>query len=685
LFKAVVSGGAAADRFDSPDEAIKHANPDSAVLILAVEYPAKPVNISEELVQVARAKQLRLYIEYAGSLPGIAFGTPRRAHWERAVVASKSIDLGLPPMRILAMHECTFLPTSARNPALVVARVAGFDTALYGLPQEQFPILFKTSDGTLVATTKLSDFNTARYGPAADWLVIWRHILAELHPKGAPYNLVVKPSVQPAYGKAELLPPDAELRALASAATWIQQSRLLISSDRERQIHDLLRASVEEAGVPPADESAADGSLGILEGYASRIAPDGYQAQRLPIRADCQSESAAVLAMNGLLTADPRSKAIAANLLNFTYETSELHRGVRGDPQHPAFGVIGWGTTAPAWQVANYGDDNARTILATMAAAACLKSDRWDTAMLKALFANLRTTGRFGFRGGRIDLPQLEQHGWKHFHDADTVNLSPHFEAYLWACYLWAYERTGRKEFLDRTNVAIRMTMDSYPDHWRLGDNLERAHMLLALAWLVRVEDTQMHRAWLRRIVDDVLADQQSCGAIVERLRGTGAGHYVVPTTNEAYGTSETPLVQKDGDPVSDQLYTTGFVLLGLHEAAAATGDERLKKAEDKLAEYLVRIQVRSHTIPYLDGAWFRAFDFNRWDYWASSADAGWGAWCVESGWGPAWNAIVFGLRAKHTSLWDLTASSQIAQRLDEVNELMDENDGAPWRASTSP
>jgi hypothetical protein len=422
-----------------------------------------------------------------------------------------------------------------------------------------------------------------------------------------------------------------------------------------------------------------DGSRGILEGFASRIAPDGGQSQRLPIRADCQAESAAVMAIHAMLTDDARSRQTAENLLNFLYFKSEMHAGVRGDPRHPAFGLIGWGAVAPAWQVANYGDDNARTLLATMAAAASLESDQWDAAMLKALLANLRTTGRHGFRGDRIDNPALEQLGWKHFHNSDTVNVSPHFEAYLWACNLWAYARTGEREFLDRTKVAIRMTMEAYPDRWHWGNHVERGHMLLALAWMVRVEDTTEHRDWLTRIADDILRDQAPCGAITEQVRGSGAGHYHVPPSNEAYGTSETPLLQRNGDPVSDQLYTTGFVLLGLHEAAAATGDSRFAAAEDRLAEYLVRIQVRSEAVPYLDGAWFRGFDYNRWDYWASSADMGWGAWCAESGWGPAWNAIVFGLRAKRTSLWELTASSEIAQQLDAVNELMSANDGGPY------
>jgi hypothetical protein len=172
--------------------------------------------------------------------------------------------------------------------------------------------------------------------------------------------------------------------------------------------------------------------------------------------------------------------------------------------------------------------------------------------------------------------------------------------------------------------------------------------------------------------------------AAVRRAAGEperyGRGDYLIPQSNEAYGTGETPLIQSNGDPASDQLYTTGFALLGFHEAYAATGDAELKKAGDALAVYLARIQVKSDALPYLDGAWFRAFDYRRRDYWSSSADVGWGAWCVEAGWGPAWIATVTGLRMKDTSVWDMTMGSTIEAKLDAVKRDMAKNDGAPWK-----
>jgi hypothetical protein len=177
-----------------------------------------------------------------------------------------------------------------------------------------------------------------------------------------------------------------------------------------------------------------------------------------------------------------------------------------------------------------------------------------------------------------------------------------------------------------------------------------------------------------------LLEAQHESGAIADRLANAGGGHYQIPQSNDGYGTSETPLIQKNGDPVSDQLYATGFALLGLHEAAAATGDEKLRAAEEKLAAYLCRIQIRSDKIPYLDGGWFRAFDFGRWDFYASSADLGWGAWSVEAGWGPAWTAATLALRERKTTMWEMTATSRINEQLPRVRAEMAKNDGAPLK-----
>jgi hypothetical protein len=659
LYAALASGGRNCPRFDSPEKAIAQAGAGQAVLLLADGYPDARVEVSPTALKAAAEKRLKLYIEFPASLEGLDIGPPRAAVWERAVVAADGLGTDLPRMRLLAVHGSRYLPVQVPTPLLVLARVAGYDSAAYGLPKESWPLLFEWRDGTvLVAMTKLSGFVTGRYAPEAEWQALWQFILAKLDPAHSPYSLKWTPVAAAAYGPETELPPDVETRAFKSAVNWLARAELLIPPARRPEVEAALIKNEETAPLPgPAQAAPGDGSLGMLEGFASGIRPDGTQLQRLPIRDDCQGEAAMLFALNSLTDPQSQSGGIARRLLDFVYFDSDLCKGPRGDPRHPAYGLVAWGSTSPLWLVANYGDDNARSMLGTLLAAACLETDRWDEPLARAILANFRTTGRLGFRGDRIDIPDLEKSGWRHYYSSETVNYAPHFESYLWAVNLLAYRLTGFRPLLDRAANAIGMTMKTYPYGWRWKDNIERARMLLCLAWLVRVEDTPEHREWLRRVAADLLERQGPTGAIHEWLGPEYSGFFQIPKSNEAYGTTETPLIQENGDPATDQLYTTGFALFGLHEAAAATGDAAIRSAEDRLAAFLCRIQIRSAKFPWLDGWWFRAFDDRRWEAWASSADAGWGAWSLEAGWAPAWTAATLALRVRKTTFWDFASA----------------------------
>jgi hypothetical protein len=679
LYRVVTGSGYKCPRFDAASEAIEKAERGSAVLILADGYPETRTNVDAAVFDAAANKGVRLFVEYPAAIPKIEIGKARGTVWERAVVSSDAFGDKLPKMHILSISGCRFIPVKAADPLMVIARVAGFDTAVYGIPDSASPILFRLpGHDALIATTKLSGFVTGRYAPTADWGILWERILGMLDPEST-VLLKWTPTVRPAYGKDEKLPADAERRAFVEGVGWYLNSRLLVTPKDKPTVEKLLLSGAECWPVPSSRETG-DGSCGILEGYAAGIDHNGNQQQRLPLRDDCNAEVAMALAVGGSVNDDERSRKIADNLLHYIYVDSGLCGGERANPKHPAFGLIAWGAIAPAWTCANYSDDNARGILGTVIASACLGTDKWDERVMRALLANLRTTGKLGFREDRTDIRPLEARGWKSYFEAENVNYSTHHDSYLWACNLWAYRQTGYAPFLEKTKNAICMTMDVFPNGWRWNDTIERARMLLCLAWLIRVEDTPEHRGWLKTITDDLLSHQQPCGALPERFGVEGGGGYHIPASNEQYGTGETPLIQRNGDPATDQLYTTGFALFGLHEAAAATGDARLKSAEDKLASYLCRIQVHSNDVPYVNGTWFRAFDYKRWDYWASSADVGWGAWSAESGWGPAWITATLGLRLKGTNVWDITSSSKIADHFSAVRKQMAENDGGPWK-----
>ena len=176
----------------------------------------------------------------------------------------------------------------------------------------------------------------------------------------------------------------------------------------------------------------------------------------------------------------------------------------------------------------------------------------------------------------------------------------------------------------------------------------------------------------LLNAANDLLKLQDECGAIREELGDLTMGSYPPPRSNEDYGTNEASLIAQNGDPVSDLLYTTNFSFLGLHEAAFASGDPKIKAATNKLAEFLCRIQVKSETHPEINGGWFRAFDYQRFEHWGCNADHGWGAWCIESGWTQGWIVSILSLREQNISIWDLTKDSQVNKHFEKLkNEML--------------
>src|SRR5581483_4859578 len=174
VFLALRRGGGHCPRFSNPAQALDSAPSGSAVLILADEYPGRTTQLEAADFDLAVKKNLRLYVEYPAAVPGLDLGKPQTTEWERGVVATDDFGAALPKLRILAIHDCHYTPAKAAHPLLVAGRVAGFDTAVYGIPTTAQPLLFEIPDRNIfIATTKLSGFITGRYAPARDWQTIW--------------------------------------------------------------------------------------------------------------------------------------------------------------------------------------------------------------------------------------------------------------------------------------------------------------------------------------------------------------------------------------------------------------------------------------------------------------------------------------------------------------------------------
>lgn len=671
LYQTLISNDIPCSRYANPTQAINRAASGAGVLILADGYPEKPTAIGDGLYTLAAQKKLRLYVEFPANLPQLDVGTVRSSRLERGVVADNVFGDTMAVNDLVIIHDCRLVEIDAPNPYLVLARVAGFDTAIYGLAgTATHPVLFRhpANDSIMVATTKLSQFVTGRYVPKHGWRAIWGMILQWLEPGVSFAPLQWAQTVRPTYTRDALLPATAQRDAIMRGINWHYTAKMLVH-DAWRHEPNEYNAYHPVGPAPEATKPVGDGKYGLMEGTHSNIdSTNGRQNIRWWRRTDVNGESALAFALHSLIGGDEHGKTVAANLADWVYLKGGLLN--KGAPSDGKFGLLYW---APDHRTSFYQDNDIKAILGCIGTAAILKTDRWDEAIVRNILGNFRTTGKKGFRGSALADPALTNNGWYHYWKQDFTNFHPHFEAWIWSAYLWLYSQTGYQPLLTRTRRAITLTMQAYPDGWRWtnGFQQERGRMLLPLAWLVRVSDTPQHRAWLKQIATDMQEDQVTCGAITEELGLPGRGMYAPPTSNAAYGTNEASLIQQNGDPLADMLYTCNFAFLGLHEAYAATGDDLYLKMEDRLAEFFIRIQVSSNNHPELDGAWYRAFDYELWDYWGSNADHGWGAWSVECGWTQGWIITVLALRELNLNLWDLTKTSEIEKVFDSLLDQM--------------
>ena len=659
-------------RFDNAEDGVKAAKKGGVIIIVADNYPQTKVAISESLIKKIKSKKLKAYIEYPSYFTGLNIPEkPINTQLERGVVTSDVFGAQLKPLSILGINDAYVLPVDAKDPLIILAKVVGFNKAEYGIDDvKKHPLLFK-ADGMFVATTKLTNFATGRYGPNESWKEVWNHIFSELTGRDFKFTQWVS-YIDPMYSATEPLPADAKKNSVKRGVDWFDKALLYIHPSW-KDMYLKYQGDGENPYGPPVSQDSpnGDGTLGLLEGHASKVYHDGSQQYRYWIRADVQGEASFALAAASNLLGTPSYNQKADRLIDYMFKNSNLRGGPRNDKNSPSYGLIGWSVTHPG---VYYGDDNARALLGIIGASAYMNTDKWDKETVEAIIANFRTTGSLGFRGERQEDKDLQKLGWQHYWERDITHYAPHFESWTWATYLWLYDKTGYKPLLEKTKHGIKMMMEGYPNKWvwTNGIQQERARMILPLAWLVRIEDTEEHRQWLDTLVKTILENQDESGAIREEL-GAGKGRFGVTLKNEDYGKHEAPLIFENGDPVADMLYTSNFAFFSLNEAAHATGNKEYKEAVDKLSNFLTRIQVKSDKHKDLDGAWFRAFEYDRWEYWASNADAGWGAWGTLSGWTQSWIVATQVMTGQNQNFWDLTQKSKVKKHMDPiVKEMFD-------------
>lgn len=653
-------------RYDTPLSAVENAPSGSGLLILSNDYPHKSVLIDSLTFEKARLKSLKLYIEFPEYIPELQLNQIMHSDKDRLVLTRSTEKLDLLKDDILELHDCYFKQINFDDALIVLAKVAGYDSAVFGLSDtSNYPILFihPTRD-IMISATKLSGFKKGRYAPKERWASVWSYILNWLDNSHNINQIEWKEIVHPTFNSDKQITKKDRLESFVRGVDWFYNSNLIVP------VYNKESQSSNEYNI---NSNQVTGSNGIYECYMSDIEFDGTQSVSERIRADCTSETAMAISLRSFVNQDYFDLKVAENMQDFIYVNSALAQNERNDSLDSNYGYIGW-STHPNNHDNYYGDDNARTVLGTIMTSSALGISKWDKNIIKTILANYRTTSiHTGFKPRRLRGSTLSKIGHHFYQNQTYYHYSPHFQSWIWACYLWLYDKTGYKPLLDISKEGIRNMMNQYPANWEWANGLqqERARMILPISWLIRIEGTEEQRDWLDVLIKDLLEYQDESGAIREILGTVGKGMYSPPETNLEFGSGEAPLIQNNGEPIADLLYTCNFALVSLNEALAVTDNVRLKDGLNNLIDFLVKIQVSSIDKPQFDGAWFRAFDYNRWQYWGSSSDHGWGVWTTQTGWTQSWICSTILLNELKTTIWDFTKESKVNESFESIKSTM--------------
>jgi hypothetical protein len=391
-----------------------------------------------------------------------------------------------PKVPTLPSHLC---PAASNNgsgageaaPVIAVAaRVAGYDTALFGLPADGIAaILFEATDSALVATTSFSNVLQGRYGPTEAWDSLLAFILSWV---GSTLTLSpLMPLVRPTYTRNETLSlVAAERKALAGAVTHLcDMSGLLYSSLSGTQAADLDR-QCPVSTAPPAGSATAC----INEGFSSVIDWRGNQPERnntVSRRTDGDAYAALGIAMAGVVEQNQTRIEIGAAMIEYIFFWSgcqqRLEAGSSGaEAADASKGLVAWFPVPNDGAALYYAQVDAAVFISGVALAGLLpreRQERWAEPLLHQAFGNLRTTGLQGFRPSSTNQRTMRARGWRSYFNSSMAancgrDCTVGMQSWMWYTYLWAGHHTGISLFGERVYEATRQEMALwYQGRWQ--------------------------------------------------------------------------------------------------------------------------------------------------------------------------------------------------------------------------
>lgn len=325
----------------TPLDAVMAAHTGSGLLVLSDNYPHETVNLSDEFYELIKEKKLRCYIEFPSYAPEVNLGSVMEAKAERAVVHRSSWFDGHPDsLQILGINGLHYISSQVSKSLIVAAKVAGFDSAIFGLPEKVEPLLFAWGDFPVwISTTQLSRFISGRYAPREAWAALWGSILTHVLPGVEIKGLEWEPTVTTTYDKNEKLPVDFQKTSVRRGIEWYKNARMLVPDSYEDTLQKMLNAGNQRLAFN-TDMPVGDGSNGVFECIFSAIDENGNQPIGIIKRGDCISETAMAFATAGELFDNEEYKTTSKNLLDFYLKNSIAIKKEYGNPEHPTQPVI---------------------------------------------------------------------------------------------------------------------------------------------------------------------------------------------------------------------------------------------------------------------------------------------------------------------------------------------------------
>jgi len=608
-------------RFENINQALLDITPDSFLCIFEDDYPQKRNVITKKVLDVLQKQKVKTIIEYPKKVYGLKENTVKKIDRER-IVDVNSCEIGQNNS-----HFVIFYDIDDKYVKYSFSKVAGYKKAVYGLAKESMPYIFSHPiySNVLITTSKFSSPITSRFKPQYFFYKLYKKIL----------NLDIKyiGNVKATFDKNKRIDTTDINNAIKRSNKWFKKYMFLKDGD----------------------------GLKVYEGLSSYVNYDGSQVLAEAIRNDCIGESSLVMALDYLKNNNQASKKKAESLVKYIFQSNNQELDMKKDEG----GFISWyGNGNSKLTKVYYTDDNARLLLGVIPSVSILNTKKYNEGIIKCILAYKRSMPDEGITINSLrfnDKMVVNNYTYKDIKDKMQINYSPHYVSYIWAAFLMVYKMTGDKTLLDISKKGIYNMMRKYPSKWKWTNGImaEISRMMLPLALLYKYDKDIRTKKYLETMYDVIYEQTDDYGCMIEKMILLENGQYPPPKSNEDYGKYEAPIIQEEGDKACDLLYSQNFAYLGLNEAYHATNDIKYKKLYDKMTDFFVKIQTKATQHKNLDGIWMRSFASDMWEYFGSGADAGWAAFCAESGWTNSWINIVLNLGLNNKSLTDYIEDSE--------------------------